>query len=161
MSTTPQPGDKVLVRGEILNYDLPRDEALVEFFSKTDQWKGLVRGDLLTSGILLDLDDAAHCLTALRLAESQQQSITARLLLHSVIGKIEAQTKPPRIPEPEWGGRVIAHTVYDAKRAEWVRWMDEKRDEHTLAWKRRDGGTATWDDLIDPVLVRPGIEDES
>jgi len=73
--------------------------------------------------------------------------------------QIEAQTKPPRIPEPGlWGvveagstelpdkpRRMYIHTGADIK---WS-WIATDSDE-TNRW--------TWDNLADPTLIRDGIE---
>ena len=76
----------------------------------------------------------------------------------SLADQIEAQTKPPRIPEPGWGAVVeagVRGSRVDNSRRHWLRTTDGK------TWHDgRDTYTA-WDDLVDPTLVRPGIEDES
>ncbi|WP_330473787.1 hypothetical protein [Terrabacter sp. C0L_2] len=72
--------------------------------------------------------------------------------------QIEAQATPPRIPEPGlWG---VVEASWDSKhpttipRAEWMR---TKGNE----WRSCISNVAArWDDLVDPVLVRPGVEDE-
>lgn len=71
-----------------------------------------------------------------------------------VADQIEAQTKPPRMAEPGlWG--VVSASVrgrgsegFDFIHSHGV-WLGER------------GGQFTWDELIDPQPVRPGIEDES
>jgi hypothetical protein len=40
-------GDRILVRGEVRQVG-PNGDYLVEFFSKTDQWRGWIRPDLCT-----------------------------------------------------------------------------------------------------------------
>jgi hypothetical protein len=73
--------------------------------------------------------------------------------------QIEAQTKPPRIPEPGLWGVVEAHPgARTGRPVEFVR--DSMHED--AAWRSlADGSAWEWDDLIDPTLVRPGIEDES
>jgi hypothetical protein len=59
--------------------------------------------------------------------------------------QIEAQTKPPRIPEPGlWG-------VVEDGGEQWVRGLE--------GWVRAtsQGMHMNWYDLIDPVLVREGV----
>jgi hypothetical protein len=69
---------------------------------------------------------------------------------------IKAQTKPPRIPEPGLWGVVEAHTVGNADRRQFGR-IPESDDQH---WIESDAmGWFLWDDLVDPALVRDGIED--
>lgn len=69
--------------------------------------------------------------------------------------QIEAQTKPPRIPEPgPWG--VVEAAVDGTKvRRRFVR-HDTSSDYGP--WHSKDARWARWDDLIDPVLIREGVE---
>jgi hypothetical protein len=67
-----------------------------------------------------------------------------------VAQEIEAQTKPPRIPEPEQFGVVVASCPCDQEaQVNWVLisgvWLDRGGDRHG------------WDSLIDPVLIREGL----
>jgi len=68
-----------------------------------------------------------------------------------VADQIEAQTKPPRIPEPGLWGVVEAGP---GERGRWIktphRWL------HDSGMRSSD-----WDDLIDPTLIRDGIEGAS
>jgi hypothetical protein len=70
-----------------------------------------------------------------------------------VADQIEAQTKPPRIPEPGWGGIVAARGV-SGIRMKWVRgergWTNLDATGDHLNW-------TLWDELTDPVLVREGV----
>ena len=69
--------------------------------------------------------------------------------------QIEAQTKPPRIPEPGlWG-------VVEAKYGDTpVRTFVRERDGwSSLTNPGRAGVMCDWDRLVDPVLIRDGIED--
>jgi hypothetical protein len=67
--------------------------------------------------------------------------------------QIEQQTKPPRIPEPGLWGVVEASVKEHDQRLRWVRLGDNYRPDD------RDEYDRLWCDLIDPILVRPGIED--
>jgi hypothetical protein len=65
--------------------------------------------------------------------------------------QIEAQTKPPRIPEPGLWSVVEA----GAGRIPIRRWV-----HHEEGWWVADtGDRLRWEDLEDPVLIRDGIED--
>jgi hypothetical protein len=67
--------------------------------------------------------------------------------------QIEAAVKPPRIPEPGLYGVVSAHI---GEGGPWALTRSE------YGWVCLDDGTVhDWDSLIDPTLVRPGIEEES
>ena len=66
-------------------------------------------------------------------------------------GQIEAQTKPPRIDEPGlWG--VVEATVPGIPRRRWVH-HEEGRWVPDTGIPFKD-----WSDLIDPVLIREGVE---
>jgi hypothetical protein len=76
-----------------------------------------------------------------------------RSLLLGLADQIEAQTKPPRIPEPGLWAVVEAHTEDGEERRRFV----HHEDAHDgRAWERR-GVRRAWSDLIDPVLVREGV----
>jgi len=67
----------------------------------------------------------------------------------SLADQVEAQTKPPRIPEPlHWGSKVrTARATYVLLDIATLgrRWLDQ-----------HDGQLYKWDALADPVLVREG-----
>lgn len=65
--------------------------------------------------------------------------------------QIEEQTKPPRVPEPGWGEKVIAHVRFNEDRLRWVR-VDNGTKRH---WSCEDDGEydRTWEELLDPELV--------
>ena len=70
--------------------------------------------------------------------------------------QIEAQSKPPRIPEPGLWGVVEAvgqRDMYEAReRLTWVRTDGD-------VWRNDSCGYGVaWGDLENPTLVRPGIE---
>jgi hypothetical protein len=70
--------------------------------------------------------------------------------------QIEEQTKP-RIPEPGlWG--VVEAWRSDQTRADACTWVKRRG---LKPWRCDCGKKADWSDLIDPTLVRPGIEEES
>ena len=107
--------------------------------------------------VMLDLDDPdaygcsavvhdpAKIVSALR----ETNSVAA----HAIARQIEAQTKPPRIPEPGLWGVVEAGSNAHPTRRKWVR--------YGMGWRDLTGNPQQWSDLIDPTLVRPGVEDES
>jgi hypothetical protein len=67
---------------------------------------------------------------------------------NAIADQIEAQTKPPRIPEPSKYGVVIASS--QGVREEYV--------SEGKAWRGLDSGSfLDWEDLEDPVLVREGV----
>lgn len=94
--------------------------------------------------IVLDLDLGAHVGvdTLVRNLRADRYNDLA--------DQIEAQTKPPRIPEPGLWGVVEARV---SKRG--LTWHATKYPDGK--WHVDDGGRFNWDDLIDPVLVREGI----
>lgn len=65
------------------------------------------------------------------------------------------QTKPVRIPEPGPWGVVEASTLTSQKRCRWAR---ESRLWHSLRSAHMGQNVTRWDDLIDPVLIREGME---
>ena len=72
---------------------------------------------------------------------------------HGFADQIEAQTKPARIPEPGlWGVVEAGHKHLCGRRATFVRtggrWFD-------TSWV---ADYAEWDDLVDPALVREGVD---
>jgi hypothetical protein len=68
-----------------------------------------------------------------------------------IADQIEEQTRPARIPEPGIWGIVEASISVDPKRRKYVR--------HSAGtWFSMARGLFEWDDLIDPVLVREGVE---
>jgi hypothetical protein len=65
-----------------------------------------------------------------------------------VADQIEAQTQPPRIPEPKVFG-VVRAIGRDGIRREWVRTLNGWSDGYSVH---------PWSTLGDPILVRPGLE---
>lgn len=60
--------------------------------------------------------------------------------------------KPPRMDEPGWGKKVIAHTKRLPTRRPFIRWSDGS----AWAWTSREDGSncKPWDELIDPEPYR-------
>jgi hypothetical protein len=71
-------------------------------------------------------------------------------LLEVIADKIAAQS---RIPEPGLWGVVEADWKNSAGLNGVVRWVRHTEDR----WISHPGYFASWDDLIDPVLVREGV----
>lgn len=108
--------------------------------------------------IVLDLgdDDPHHYIKAL--CQAEKKNYAYNLALRNLADQIAQQTKPARIPEPGLWGVVEASCCHSIMRSPWV------KDE--LGWARigHQGVLKTynhdgWGDLIDPVLIRPGIEE--
>lgn len=100
--------------------------------------------------IVLDLKDfdAGYVIEVLRHPH--------HLWANRVADQIEAQTKPARIPEPAWGAIVEAHSLgAKGDRLHWVKgsagWTNLDATGEYLNW-------ISWDCLIDPTLIREGIE---
>jgi len=80
--------------------------------------------------------------------ESSIRNTASREVICDILDQIEAQTKPARIPEPGlWGVVEDIHFRY-------VRYSMVGGDD----WANLLGHQYTWASLIDPTLVRPGIE---
>jgi len=102
--------------------------------------------------IVLDLEYPQIAVRALEMAFRDHTNGDARTIYRSIADQIEAQTKPARIPEPEKWGVVYARLVNASIWESWLRHPGE-------GWHPIRGGVATrWDDLIDPVLIREGVE---
>ena len=154
-----KPGDKVLVRGEVVEFE-PGVGALVEFFSKTDQWQGWIREDLLTSGVVLDFKAeniaAEGIVAALRERhEKAMAGIEGETGWSRAADLIEAQTKPPRIAEPGLYAVVQAGVHLGSgvigSRQHWARgpkgWTNLDAPGAYLNW-------TSWDELVDPEVVQ-------
>jgi hypothetical protein len=100
--------------------------------------------------VVLDLADFARAAKVLR--DPMIEALGTRT---RIAEQIEEQTKPPRIPEPGLFGVVEASSGIDTPRTKFMRSSE-------TVWRRVSTGAAyRWADLVDPTLVRPGIEDES
>lgn len=115
--------------------------------------------------VLLDLDDysgeqAVNYLRNLARESRDFAGNSGRVgkLALLIADQIEAQTNPKRIPEPGLWGVVVAD--WDSRsdrgipRAEWIHVMGGQWQSAISAVR------APWVDLIDPVLVRKGVDDE-
>jgi hypothetical protein len=102
--------------------------------------------------VVLDLglgrDAAAAAVAALSSAATRCPDVEASLL-NWLADQIEAQTKPPRIPEPGLWGVVEAGTSKVPMVRRWVR--------YGTGWRDAFGGHEEWDNLLEPVLVREGV----
>jgi hypothetical protein len=104
--------------------------------------------------VVLDLDDIGMSVSDLVLDLRGIGSVAGEI----VADQIEAQTKPQRIPEPGLWGVVEAHTKDNAERRQFGR-VPETDEQH---WIETDAmGWFEWRHLVDPVLVRDGIEETS
>ena len=71
-------------------------------------------------------------------------------------GALRNLTKPPRIPEPGlWG---VVEASFNGYRAKFVRMVTGPSAQQ---WADDESRWADWSDLIDPTLVRDGIEGAS
>ena len=108
--------------------------------------------------VVLDVKDPASLVEYLKEATDGfdkaahgMDAWSGRAPIRDITRQIEAQVKPPRIPEPGlWG--VVEAWVPGIPTRRWVhheegRWVSDMG----VPFKE-------WDDLIDPVLVREGVE---
>lgn len=127
-----------------------------DFFNDEEQ-AGFI--EIVRPLVVLDLEDLAGQLAAdVRFAASVLDDGRSGMedeaeRLRDLAGQIEAQTTPPRIPEPVRTGALVREGDGGPL---WAR-----TDEDT--WVSLDDGTAgvckPWAFIEDPVLVRDGIED--
>jgi len=78
--------------------------------------------------------------------------------LAGLLGQIEAQTRPTRIPEPGVWGVVEAGIPSHTLRRKFVRLDSPTRS--VWVWIDADGSSSArfiWDSLIDPTLIREGL----
>jgi len=80
----------------------------------------------------------------------RDESSKAVMTRGDIADQIEAQTKPPRIPEPGLWGVVDA----GAGRIPVRRWVHHEEDW----WVADTGDRVMWGDLEDPILVREGVQ---
>ena len=60
---------------------------------------------------------------------------------------VEAKLPKPRMAEPAWGEKVIAHTRLPNERRVWLR--------GGAYWRTEKGALEAWDDLTDPEPFTP------
>jgi hypothetical protein len=99
--------------------------------------------------VVLDLDPNAHVGPDVLVRKLRRDGYC------DLADQIEAQTEPPRIPEPGrwgvvrgWDGQVYVRT-------------SAVHVKHGWRCVTGGGGPIAWDDIDEPTLVRPGIEEES
>lgn len=86
---------------------------------------------------------------AVRLLRRDHQNTVASIV-EGFVDQIEAQTKRARIPEPGLWGVAEARTERGNDTCTWVR--------NRSGWQSDCGESARWDSLIDPTLIRDGVE---
>jgi hypothetical protein len=102
--------------------------------------------------IVLDLGDRVRREYVVEILRENRHSWT-----HDVADQIEAQTKPARIPEPGWDGKVLAHTESNPVRREFIRYGVRPIPTH-FNWNDSLGVAAQqWGDLLYPTLIREGV----
>ena len=101
--------------------------------------------------VVLDLEDSAEAVRHLRAVAGSWD------VVEDIADQIEAQTQSPRIPEPTGFAPIVEAGVdQHDQRLRWVQnhrgyWVCEDRDEYDRLWS----------ELVNPVLVRDGIEETS
>ena len=93
---------------------------------------------------------AAHALDVLK-ATSPMKDAGAAAFLIDILEQITAQEKPARIEEPgQWG---VVEAGWPDTLGPTCHWV---RDEY--GWTTHGGTTLPWGRLVDPTLIRDGIE---
>jgi hypothetical protein len=108
--------------------------------------------------VVLDLDAAnPYGIPEVRLSNllEQLRGKGATRVCLAIADQIEEQTKPPRIPEPGLWGVVSAHINGKQGPQATYKWAHAP-----WGWEAIGSTQATrkWEDLIDPVLIREGVE---
>jgi len=101
--------------------------------------------------IVLDLENPAAVVRSLREATRNGADLP---YLDQVAASIEAQTRLPRIPAPGLWGVVKASCVFNAAR---VNYLHDDTAPGEAVWSSIFG-RVPWSQLIDPILIRDGIE---
>lgn len=103
--------------------------------------------------VVLDLDghDRDRAVQCIQFVKKAHAGTDHGDLVSLIADQIEAQTKPQRIPEPGEGGVVEASCVHNDHRLRWVRVREN--------WHAIPGVSSPddWDSLIDPTLIRDGV----
>jgi hypothetical protein len=103
---------------------------------------------------VLDLHDLTGILDDLNWAANTTQHVTRDARLRALHSQIEAQTKPTRIPEPGlWG--IVKATLKNDRHGDAAHEFVNVGAEWLSTW---GGKVGQWAELIDPVLVREGVE---
>lgn len=107
--------------------------------------------------VLHHIGGTAHAATAVRALRIGARGLFADYAceLQEIADQIEAQVKPSRIPEPGKWGVVEAYAPEYDQRLHFVRHHDFVTDGRH--WQSGPG-RYSWDALVDPVLIRDGIE---
>ena len=102
--------------------------------------------------VLLDLEKAGSHLHPNEMARGGVVTMlldTGSRVARNIADQIEAQTKPPRIPEPGLWGVVEDHNGY--------RWVRHSNAEGAR-WHNLSTGWTEWSAIEFPTLVREGVE---
>lgn len=155
-----KPGTVAMVRQRMTG-DKQWDEPRIAFYSGYHQrWIDAHDGQLSSDVfweydirplVVLDLDGLVE---PQRLVDSLRHSSLcgSHAIADAIAEQIEAQTKPPRIPEPGlWGVVEATHPLLPTHR-----WVHHEKDR----WVADQGTSCGWDDLRDPVLIREGFVEE-
>lgn len=123
-------------------------------------WGSCIQDEVVTDVrplVVLDLGDLAVLKRAWENTEvAMKEGHTLPFILQGLRDEILRQTKPPRIPEPGlWG--VVEAAVPESGGSRWpfVHDTDQGSSEWTCV---NDGDHYDWDALVDPVLIREGVE---
>jgi hypothetical protein len=106
--------------------------------------------------IILDIEDTVDAAKGLRAVANAARHVCEWDVVDIIADQIEAQTRPPRIPEPGLWGVVEAGGGFDDTRTHWIH-IPARPDE--LHWASLPGQVFEWNRLIDPVLIRDGISE--
>jgi hypothetical protein len=107
--------------------------------------------------VVLDLDDPSLSGNyGARVANLIDHLRDGTAIAKHLADQIEAQTRPPRIPEPGWGEKVRSRAGDDPKTYKWLRYTTNPNVQDQ--WVSEFCSPRPWSDLIDPVLVREGVE---
>lgn len=153
-------GDKVLVQGTVTKV-VDGYSIGVELFSPTDQYVAWVRPDLVTRGVVLNLDESVGGadlpgwlrVNARKIDVSGSGSpIVADMMW--LADRIEAQIPTPRISEPK--GRYAV--VRDSDGHDWSR--RGMTQSSSYEWINLETGDSwDWENIEEPSLISAGIED--
>ena len=116
-------------------------------------------GDVVSPLFVLDLseNDARHLVSYLEITveeHPEQLGFVGRDVYTNVADQIEAQTKPARIEEPKDIGSGVRAS--SSQHREVIRWTKYNLAE-VNNWIAINGIRRSWDQLIDPVLIREGL----
>jgi hypothetical protein len=126
---------------------------------ETTDVRPLVVLDVANGWGLLSRGDCIAALHRSVEGEWTHQSEFVHWLANQIALSGMAQTKLPRIPEPGlWGIVKASVESYGSTRGRFIRdGEDASHYWECLDWP----GTYAWEHLVDPVELRPGIEEES